>query len=310
MAAPDPAQQLSKDSSCTGGGVHTCPSGGPPGSSPTWRGGFFKNLQRLRVLGIMTGAGRELAVAERAQFAAQRRLAERDPKLLPDPQGQILQPPANHAVDRRHRPPLDDVHQGLALAVIQLAGVPRSLAVDQAVRAVGVEPHNPVPKAARLPQLAGRMHEEGFWAQSLSLGEQQRLAIARALLAKPDWLFLGEATAALDEPTEAEGYRTLSERLSDTTLVSIGHRSTLTAFHERRIDMRPGGGGSVQAGGHADLSRGLTDCQAPWRQLELALMGSSNCGSLCKALLSGSTCAGFGVVFAVGAGPLHDGSSR
>src|SRR3954469_4382745 len=47
MAAPDPAPQLSKDSSCTGGGVHTCPSGGPPGSSPRWRGDFFKKLQRL-----------------------------------------------------------------------------------------------------------------------------------------------------------------------------------------------------------------------------------------------------------------------
>src|SRR3954462_14229448 len=45
-------------------------------------GRFFKSLQRLRVLGIVTGAGRELAVAERAQFAAQRRLADRDPKLL------------------------------------------------------------------------------------------------------------------------------------------------------------------------------------------------------------------------------------
>jgi hypothetical protein len=49
-------------------------------------------------------------------------------------------------VDRRHRPTLDDGHQGLALAVIQLAGVPGSLALDQAVRAAGVEPHNPVPK--------------------------------------------------------------------------------------------------------------------------------------------------------------------
>src|SRR3954454_9963966 len=124
MAAPDPAPQLSKDSSCTGGGVHTCPSGGPPGSSPRWRGEFFKKLQRLRVLGIVAGTRRELAIAERAQFPAQRRLAERDLELLPDPQGQILQPPANHAVDRRHRPTLDDVHQGLALAVVQLAGVP------------------------------------------------------------------------------------------------------------------------------------------------------------------------------------------
>src|SRR3954463_9260500 len=83
-----------------------CPSGGPPGLSPRWRGDFFKKLQRLRVLGIVTRASRELAIAERAQFAAQRRLAERDPKLLPDPHCEILQPPANHAVDRRHRPTL------------------------------------------------------------------------------------------------------------------------------------------------------------------------------------------------------------
>ncbi len=92
-------------------------------------------------------------------------------------------------------------------------------------------------EAARLPHLAGRLDEEAPWAQALSLGEQQRLAIARALLAKPDWLFLDEATAALDEPTEAALYRMLRVELPDTTIVSIGHRSTLTAFHDRRIDM-------------------------------------------------------------------------
>ena len=94
-------------------------------------------------------------------------------------------------------------------------------------------------RAARLPQFAERLHDKGFWAQSLSLGEQQRLAIARALLAQPDWLFLDEATAALDEPTEAEIYHVLRERLPGTTVVSIGHRSTIQAFHARRIDMRP-----------------------------------------------------------------------
>jgi putative ATP-binding cassette transporter len=91
----------------------------------------------------------------------------------------------------------------------------------------------------RLPHLVGLLHEVDNWTQRLSGGEQQRLAIARALLARPDWLLLDEATAALDEPTEEAVYRMLPERLPDTTVVSIGHRSTLTAFHARRIEMRP-----------------------------------------------------------------------
>jgi putative ATP-binding cassette transporter len=99
---------------------------------------------------------------------------------------------------------------------------------------------------ARLPHLIPLLDDDRSWAQTLSLGEQQRLAIARALLEQPHWLLVDEATAAMDEPTEAAIYRVLREELPSTTLISIGHRSTLVAFHERRIDMVKGEGDVFQ----------------------------------------------------------------
>jgi len=96
--------------------------------------------------------------------------------------------------------------------------------------------------AAGLPQLAPRLEEEAHWNQMLSLGEQQRLGIARALLHEPQYLFLDEATASLDEPSEAALYRLLAEKLTSTTVVSIGHRSTLEAFHERHVVLDREGG--------------------------------------------------------------------
>ncbi len=89
--------------------------------------------------------------------------------------------------------------------------------------------------AAGLPDLASRIEEEAHWNRMLSLGEQQRLGIARALLHAPDYLFLDEATASLDEPSEAALYQLLEQRLAAATIVSIGHRSTLAAFHRRRL---------------------------------------------------------------------------
>jgi putative ATP-binding cassette transporter len=89
--------------------------------------------------------------------------------------------------------------------------------------------------AVGLPQLATRLEEEAHWNRMLSLGEQQRLGLARALLHRPQYLFLDEATASLDEPSEAALYGLLEEKLPATTIVSIGHRSTLMAFHQRNV---------------------------------------------------------------------------
>ena len=89
--------------------------------------------------------------------------------------------------------------------------------------------------AVGLPQLAARLDEDAHWNRMLSMGEQQRLGLARALLHEPQYLFLDEATASLDEASEASLYRLLEEKLPATTIVSIGHRSTLEAFHQRNV---------------------------------------------------------------------------
>jgi putative ATP-binding cassette transporter len=92
-------------------------------------------------------------------------------------------------------------------------------------------------RAVRLEHLAGRLEEVAHWAQRLSPGEQQRLAIARALLYKPDWLYLDEATASVDEDVERLLYELLRQRLPHTTIVSIGHRSSLKQWHDRFVTL-------------------------------------------------------------------------
>jgi putative ATP-binding cassette transporter len=91
--------------------------------------------------------------------------------------------------------------------------------------------------AVGLPAMVERLDESAHWNRMLSLGEQQRLGIVRAILHEPDFLFLDEASASLDEPAEAELYKLLKERLPNATIISIGHRSTLAAFHQRGLTL-------------------------------------------------------------------------
>jgi putative ATP-binding cassette transporter len=92
-----------------------------------------------------------------------------------------------------------------------------------------------------LPDLVGRLDEPAHWALRLSPGEQQRIAFARALVQKPDWLFLDEATSAVDEAGEARLYSLLRDRLPNTTLLSVGHRTSLRPFHSRQLVLTPHG---------------------------------------------------------------------
>ena len=91
--------------------------------------------------------------------------------------------------------------------------------------------------AVGLDKFAPQLDTVHQWANQLSGGEQQRIAIARALLQKPGWLFLDEATSALDEHSEAELYKLLRERLPETAIVSIGHRASLRQFHDRFLEL-------------------------------------------------------------------------
>ncbi len=80
--------------------------------------------------------------------------------------------------------------------------------------------------------LADKLEVVADWSHVLSVGEQQRLAFVRAHIQQPLWLFLDEATSALDEDTEARMYELLQSRLAGSTVVSVGHRSTLNKYHQ------------------------------------------------------------------------------
>jgi putative ATP-binding cassette transporter len=93
--------------------------------------------------------------------------------------------------------------------------------------------------ACSLKHLIARLNERDNWSLSLSGGEQQRLAFARALLYRPNWLFLDEASSALDEATEERMYRLIKERLRGATILSIAHHPMAFRHHNRVLTVDP-----------------------------------------------------------------------
>ena len=91
----------------------------------------------------------------------------------------------------------------------------------------------------QLGHLAEKLTQENDWTRVLSLGEQQRLSFARVLMHKPLAAFLDEATASMDEGLEDAMYRLLREELPQTTIISVGHRSTLQTHHQHHLLINP-----------------------------------------------------------------------
>lgn len=95
-------------------------------------------------------------------------------------------------------------------------------------------------ETCRLPHLIPRLDESNHWQRMLSPGEQQRLAFARAMLYAPQWLYMDEATSAMDEEDESVLYQALINQLPGLSIISVGHRSSLKRFHPRHVRIEGG----------------------------------------------------------------------
>lgn len=92
-------------------------------------------------------------------------------------------------------------------------------------------------KECRLEYLQPRLYQTAAWSEQLSPGEQQRIAFARVLLQKPDWVILDETTSMLDMANEDYFYKLLKRKLPKTSIISVGHRPSLKGYHDTVIDM-------------------------------------------------------------------------
>lgn len=155
--------------------------------------------------------------------------------IWPFGEGEVRRPPAGETLFLPQKPylPIASLRDVLLYPEPPADPAARSdAALVAALEAVGLE------------GLSHRLDEQQHWALQLSGGEQQRIALARALIQRPAWLFLDESTSAIDEASETTIYQVLRRHLPDTTIVSIGHRENLKPLHDKVMRLvRPEDGG-------------------------------------------------------------------
>src|SRR5262249_48338101 len=155
--------------------------------------------------------------------------------IWPFGRGEIRQPADFDALFLPQRPyfPLGTLREAVCYPARHHAFASQD--VEEALKLVG------------LSYLTPRLDETANWATQLSGGEQQRVAFARALLHKPAWLFLDEATSNLDDESQRQLYETIMQRLQRTTIVSIAHREELACYHDKRVELKCDESGSFEA---------------------------------------------------------------
>ena len=168
--------------------------------------------------------------------------------LWPWGAGEILTPPRRDMTFMPQRPYLPLGTLSVALAYPSGPDAYSAADMGAALERVG------------LGRLAERLDDTERWDRVLSLGEQQRVAFARLLLHKPRWVFMDEATAALDEGNQDAMMKLVIEELPEVGLVSIGHRPGLEAFHTRTLTLtRADGGARLRRPPRALRKRSLRD---------------------------------------------------
>ena len=123
---------------------------------------------------------------------------------------------------------------------LPIGSLREALSYPQTSDTYAPERYEDVLRACRLEHLIPKLDEANHWQRVLSGGEQQRLAFARALLYRPQWLYMDEATSAMDEEDEAQLYQALIDQVPGLSIVSVGHRSSLARYHSRHVRINSG----------------------------------------------------------------------